>query len=71
MVTFWPGEDEVSEKLIEQHYDHCIAVAHMTDRQLAANVMIYTSDKLWLQGLAVPYALRSYLIAACGAPPTK
>jgi hypothetical protein len=54
-----------------EHYHHCLSAARITVRQLAANVMAFASDKLWLYILPPKYALIDYLKSACGAPPTK
>jgi hypothetical protein len=54
-----------------RHFRKCIQTARMTTFQLAANVMNFAKDRPALQTGSVQEALISYLIAACGEPPTK
>ena len=65
------GEDEEQMRRITQHYSRCLVAAKMTNGQLAANVLNFAKDKPELHTGSVQHVLINYLIAACGAPPTK
>jgi hypothetical protein len=53
------------------HYEQCIRDAHMSNTQLAANVLNYAKDKPALHTKPATIAMIQYLIAACGLPPQR
>lgn len=51
-----------------KHYDHCVVSAHMSNGQLATNILNYAKDKPALHTKPATMAMIKYLIAACGLP---
>jgi hypothetical protein len=70
LLTFIDPADEQALAM-KWHYNNCLLRAQMSDTQLAANVMNFAKDRPELHTGPVQGALIGYLIAACGAPPTK
>jgi hypothetical protein len=65
------GDDEQRVRAIRVHYSQCIGEAHMTARQLSENVLNYAKGRPEFHTGPVQDPLLNYLIAACGALPTK
>ncbi|THD70957.1 MAG: hypothetical protein E7813_06695 [Bradyrhizobium sp.] len=54
-----------------KHYAKCVHGAHMTNGQLATNILNYARDKPALHTQLATAAMLDYLIAACGLPPQQ
>jgi hypothetical protein len=52
-----------------QHYSHCVMDAHMSNSQLATNILNYAKDRPALHTKPATNAMLDYLIAACGLHP--
>ena len=56
---------------VTKHYDNCITRANMSTGELADNIVAFVKTRPELRERSVSGALMNYLIAFCGAPPTR
>ena len=68
LVSFATDADSVT---VSKHYDNCVRDAHISNGQLATNILDYAKDKPKLHTQVAVSAMLDYLIAACGLPPQK